>query len=111
MALMLGLNTVRRKLTALVGLSGLASIVSLFVLAWSMHNQIIDEVDDRVPESEHGLEIELDDDLRDLKASVALLATLAKRYRLDLVPGHPVVPEPLITLRPKHGIKMLVRRR
>jgi len=43
--------------------------------------------------------------------AVALLATLAKRYRLDLVPGHPVVPEPLITLRPKHGIKMLVRRR
>lgn len=33
-----------------------------------------------------------------------LLATLAQKIRLDLVPGHPVVPQPSITLRPRHGI-------
>ena len=43
--------------------------------------------------------------------ALVLLATLAKRYRLELAPGHPVVPEPLVTLRPKHGMKMFVRRR
>lgn len=41
--------------------------------------------------------------------AVLLLATLAQRFRLDLVPGHAVVPQPSITLRPRHGI--LVRPR
>jgi hypothetical protein len=27
------------------------------------------------------------------------------------VPGHPVEPEPLITLRPRHGMRMLVEAR
>jgi cytochrome P450 len=40
-----------------------------------------------------------------------VLATLAQRYRLALAPGHPVEPWPLITLRPRHGIKMLVEGR
>ena len=35
-----------------------------------------------------------------------LLATIAQAGRLDLVPGHPVVPEPLVTLRPRHGMRM-----
>jgi len=35
-----------------------------------------------------------------------LLATIAQRFQLDLVPGHPVVPQPGITLRPKHGMVM-----
>jgi cytochrome P450 len=39
-----------------------------------------------------------------------LLATIARRYRVDLVPGHPIVPEPLITLRPKHGVQATVHR-
>jgi cytochrome P450 len=38
-----------------------------------------------------------------------LLATLWQRFRLDLVPGHRVIPQPSITLRPKTGI--LVRPR
>ena len=38
-----------------------------------------------------------------------LLGTLCQKLRLDLVPGHPIVPQPSITLRPKHGI--LVRPR
>ena len=29
--------------------------------------------------------------------------------RLRLVPGHPVVPQPLVTLRAKHGMRMTVR--
>jgi cytochrome P450 len=37
-----------------------------------------------------------------------LLATLAQRFQLRLAPGHPVVPQGLITLRPRHGMKMLV---
>ncbi|MEA2575171.1 MAG: hypothetical protein QOH93_2469 [Chloroflexia bacterium] len=37
-----------------------------------------------------------------------LLATIAQRYRLDLVPGHPVVVEPLITLRARYGMRMVL---
>jgi cytochrome P450 len=35
-----------------------------------------------------------------------LLATIAQRFHLTLVPGHPVVPQPGITLRPRHGMRM-----
>ncbi|MDQ3707516.1 MAG: cytochrome P450 [Chloroflexota bacterium] len=37
-----------------------------------------------------------------------ILATIAQRYRLDLVPGHPVVVEPLITLRARYGMRMVL---
>lgn len=40
-----------------------------------------------------------------------VLATLASRFRFRLVPGHPIVPEPLVTLRPKYGIPMVVEER
>jgi cytochrome P450 len=43
--------------------------------------------------------------------SILLLATLAQGWKLSLVPGHPAEPEPLITLRPKNGMKMIVERR
>ena len=42
---------------------------------------------------------------------VLLLATLAQNWKLRLVPGHTVEPEPLITLRPMFGMRMLVERR
>jgi cytochrome P450 len=42
---------------------------------------------------------------------VLLLATLGQKWRLLLAPGHRVEPEPLITLRPKYGMKMFVERR
>jgi cytochrome P450 len=42
---------------------------------------------------------------------VLLLATLGQRCKLKLVPGHTVEPEPLITLRPKYGMKMVVEAR
>jgi hypothetical protein len=35
-----------------------------------------------------------------------LLATLAPRWRLRLVPGHPIEPAPQVTLRPAHGMRM-----
>lgn len=41
---------------------------------------------------------------------VLVLATLAQRYRFDLVPGVPVIPEAVITLRPKTGLWMTVHR-
>jgi cytochrome P450 len=37
-----------------------------------------------------------------------LLATIAQRFQLNLVPGHPVTAQPGITLRPRHGIRMKV---
>jgi cytochrome P450 len=40
-----------------------------------------------------------------------ILATLAQRWRCELVPNHPVVPQPLVTLRAKHGMKMIAHRR
>jgi cytochrome P450 len=43
--------------------------------------------------------------------AVILLATIAARYRLRLVAAHPVEPQGLITLRPRHGMKMLLMSR
>jgi cytochrome P450 len=40
-----------------------------------------------------------------------IVATLAQRYRLHLVPGHTVEPWPLITLRPRFGMPMIIERR
>jgi cytochrome P450 len=42
---------------------------------------------------------------------VLLLATLGQRWKLKLVPGHRVEPEPLITLRPKYGMRMQMEQR
>ena len=42
---------------------------------------------------------------------VILLATIAQRWKLRLVPGHPVALQPIITLRPKHGMAMAVEAR
>ncbi|HEV7903981.1 MAG TPA: cytochrome P450 [Pyrinomonadaceae bacterium] len=35
-----------------------------------------------------------------------IIAALARRWRMRLVPEHPVVPHPRMTLRAKHGIRM-----
>lgn len=42
---------------------------------------------------------------------ILLLATLAQGWKLSIVPGHCVEPEPLITLRPKYGLKMRLESR
>ena len=43
--------------------------------------------------------------------AVLILATLGQKWKMSLVPGHRVEPEPLITLRPKYGMKMLLHAR
>ncbi len=40
-----------------------------------------------------------------------ILATLMQRYRLRLVPGHPVVPHAVLTLRTRYGLKMTIEPR
>jgi cytochrome P450 len=43
--------------------------------------------------------------------SVLLLSTIARSWRLSLSPGHRVELLPTLTLRPKHGLRMQLRRR
>jgi len=38
---------------------------------------------------------------------VLLLATIGQRWRLRLLPGHPVELQALMTLRPRHGMRMV----
>jgi cytochrome P450 len=42
---------------------------------------------------------------------VLVVATIAQRWKLRLVPGHPVEPQALVTLRTRHGMRMTVERR
>jgi adenylate cyclase len=67
-------GTVRRKLTALVAFSALAALVVLPILWWLMHRELIDEIDDRVPDALQGFQEELDDDLKDLDVTARALA-------------------------------------
>ena len=46
-----------------------------------------------------------------LAEGVLALATIARRYRLRLVPGQRIEPEPFVTLRPKYGMTMRLHRR
>jgi cytochrome P450 len=43
--------------------------------------------------------------------AVLILATIAQRFRLSLVPGQRIMPTPYVTLRPEPGIRMLLARR
>jgi cytochrome P450 len=43
--------------------------------------------------------------------AILILAMIAQRYRLRLKPGHPIEPQGLITLRPRHGMPMTLARR
>src|SRR5271170_6415130 len=45
-----------------------------------------------------------------LEAAI-VTATLAQKFSFRMVPGHPVIPEPLVTLRPRHGIQMTLQAR
>jgi len=42
---------------------------------------------------------------------VLVLATVAQKWKLHLLPGHPVAPKPIVTLRPKDGMKMTLEAR
>ncbi|GAC1394172.1 MAG: hypothetical protein NVS4B11_25910 [Ktedonobacteraceae bacterium] len=37
-----------------------------------------------------------------------ILSTVAQRYQLRLIPGHPVEPQMLITLRPRYGLPIAI---
>lgn len=43
--------------------------------------------------------------------AVLLLATIAQKFRLTLIPEQQITPWPAFTLRPKYGIKMLLNQR
>jgi cytochrome P450 len=43
--------------------------------------------------------------------AVLALATIARKWRFDVVPGHEVELHPVITLRPKNGLPVRVSRR
>lgn len=45
-----------------------------------------------------------------LTEAVIILCTIAQRWRLRLVPDHPVQMYPLITLRPRYGIQVIAER-
>ena len=42
---------------------------------------------------------------------ILILATLLQRFKITLVPDQTIEPEPLVTLRPKNGIRMRLTRR
>lgn len=46
-----------------------------------------------------------------LMEAVLLLVTIAQKYQLALVPNFQIVPQPSITLRPEHGLKMVAHKR
>ncbi|MDT5194742.1 MAG: hypothetical protein QOH20_1496, partial [Mycobacterium sp.] len=46
-----------------------------------------------------------------LMEMVLMAAIMSQRFTFDLVPGHPVELEATLTLRPKHGVQVVGRRR
>jgi cytochrome P450 len=46
-----------------------------------------------------------------VEATLLMAATVRQRFTFDLMPGHPVELEATLTLRPKHGVHMMGRRR
>jgi cytochrome P450 len=45
-----------------------------------------------------------------LLETALVVAALAQEFQFRLTPGYPIVPEPLITLRPKFGIEMKIQK-
>jgi cytochrome P450 len=37
---------------------------------------------------------------------ILVIATIARRWKMRIMPGHPIVLQPLVTLRPKYGMQM-----
>jgi cytochrome P450 len=46
-----------------------------------------------------------------MNETILILATLAQRFRLRLLPGHDVAIQHRITIRPRGGLPMLISRR
>ena len=46
------------------------------------------------------------------KVEMGLVVTaVLQKYRLQLLPNHPVIADPLVTIRPRHGMMMAVQKR
>jgi hypothetical protein len=43
-----------------------------------------------------------------MQEALLVLATVAQRFRFTLAPGQRITPKPCITLRPEHGIRMVL---
>lgn len=67
------LKSVKAKLTTLVALSAMATLAALPLLHWLMTRELVDVVDDRVPEATRGFDLELVDDIHDLEAATKSL--------------------------------------
>ncbi len=37
---------------------------------------------------------------------ILIIATIVRRWRMRIMPGHPIILQPLVTLRPKYGMQM-----
>jgi cytochrome P450 len=75
----------------------------------------LDGLADRLPASAyfpfgHGPRRCIGQGFAQLEAAI-VVGTIAQKFRFKLAPGHPVVPEPLVTLRPRHGIRMTLHAR
>ena len=46
-----------------------------------------------------------------LQEARIVLAAVAQRYELRPVPGHPVEVHPILTLRPRHGVRVTLHPR
>lgn len=42
---------------------------------------------------------------------ILVIATIARRWKMQVMRGDPLVLQPLVTLRPKHGMQMRLRER
>ena len=56
-------------------------------------------------------ECRLDEPFFALMEATLITAIMSQRFVYELVPGHPVVPEATLTLRPRYGLPMIARRR
>jgi cytochrome P450 len=43
--------------------------------------------------------------------SILIISVICKNWKLDLIPNHKVALKPLITLRPKYGMRMLLKKK
>jgi adenylate cyclase len=69
------MKTVRMKLFALVGISLTIILASIGVLRWLLHEQLFEEVNDRVEEAHKAFQEELDDDIDDATVAARVIAT------------------------------------
>lgn len=46
-----------------------------------------------------------------LTEATLILASIAQRFRLELIPGQAVIPQPAVTLRPRDGLMMTIKKR